>query len=270
MRKASLGRRFAPALVAAVAIFAVAAAALFPLSTSGDTDAGDARDSTQARAERPSPSATETVPSSTRVALIGKVRSGADIVARVEPESSSEAIETFPSVNEQGSPQVFLLQPEGGEVAATDEWVPALLPVRPNGTTGYLPLEDLEILSTDYMIEVDRSEFELTVWEGDEVIMRVPISLGTGETPTPTGLFYLASLLELPDPTTVYGPYAYGISGYSETLTDWKGGGIIGLHGTNDPKSIGKAVSHGCIRMRNADIKRLIPLLPLGTPIEIT
>lgn len=253
--------------VVAVGAASVGMFLLFSAPPSADGEAAPYR----AVSRSPFPLPIETAaPSPPPGAIIGRVRSDDDIVARTEPERSSEAIETFASVNEQGSPQVFLLQPDGGEVAADDEWVKALLPVRPNGTTGYLPVDELEILSTDYSIEVDRSEFELTVWEGEEEIMRAPISLGTGKTPTPTGLFYLASLLEPPDPTTVYGPYAYGLSGYSETLTDWKDGGIIGLHGTNDPESIGKAVSHGCIRMRNADIKRLIPLLPLGTPIEIT
>ena len=179
-------------------------------------------------------------------------------------------IGTFPSVNAQGAPQVFLLEPDGPRIPKGEKWVRALLPVRPNGTTGYLPVADLDVQTTDYRIVVERSEFELTVYDGDDQLMRVPIGLGTGETPTPVGRFFLASLLQPPDPNTVYGPYAYGLSGYSETLTDWEDGGIIGLHGTNDPKSIGGRVSHGCIRMRNQDIERLVPLLPLGTPIEIT
>jgi lipoprotein-anchoring transpeptidase ErfK/SrfK len=68
---------------------------------------------------------------------------------------------------------------------------------------------------------------------------------------------------------SVYGAYAYGLSGFSNVLTDWEGGGIIGVHGTNDPSSIGIRSSHGCIRMYNRDIKRLVRILPLGTPIEI-
>ena len=67
----------------------------------------------------------------------------------------------------------------------------------------------------------------------------------------------------------MYGTYAYGLSAFSDVLTDWAGGGIIGLHGTNDPSSIGDRKSHGCIRMYNSDIEKLVPVLPLGTPIEI-
>lgn len=205
--------------------------------------------------------------------LIGQV-SGEEITARMRPRIDSPSIGTFESTNEQGAAQVFLLEPEkldgDGALPADQEWVRALLPIRPNQTSGYLPVEDLEVFSTDYRIEVDRSAFELTVYEGEEQLMEVPIGLGTGETPTPVGRFYLASLLQPPDPNTIYGIYAYGLSGYSETLTNWKGGGVIGLHGTNDPESIPGHVSHGCIRMLNEDIEKLVPLLPLGTPIQIT
>jgi hypothetical protein len=205
--------------------------------------------------------------------LIGQV-SGTEITARARPRIDSPDLGTFESTNEQGAPQVFLLEPEEldaeGSLPQDQEWVRALLPVRPNGTTGYLPVDQLEIFSTDYRLEVERAAFELRVYKGDEKLMEVPIGLGTGETPTPVGRFYLASLLQPPDPNTVYGEYAYGLSGYSETLLDWEGGGIIGLHGTNDPASIGTEVSHGCIRMLNEDIGRLVPVLPLGTPIVIT
>ena len=67
----------------------------------------------------------------------------------------------------------------------------------------------------------------------------------------------------------MYGNYAYGLSAFSDALTDWAGGGIIGLHGTNDPSSIGDRKSHGCIRLYNWDIEKLVPILPLGTPVEI-
>ncbi len=68
----------------------------------------------------------------------------------------------------------------------------------------------------------------------------------------------------------MYGTFAYGLSGFSNVLKSFAGGsGVIGLHGTNDPSVIGQDVSAGCIRMRNEDIERLVPILPLGTPVEI-
>jgi lipoprotein-anchoring transpeptidase ErfK/SrfK len=95
------------------------------------------------------------------------------------------------------------------------------------------------------------------------------VGIGTGETPTPVGTFYLAGLFKPPDTTTVYGVSIYTLSGFSEVLTNWQLGGIIGLHGTNDPTSIGRDASHGCIRMLNRDILSLERILPLGTPIVI-
>ena len=73
-----------------------------------------------------------------------------------------------------------------------------------------------------------------------------------------------------PDPKGPYGPYAFGLSGFSEVIHHFNGGdGVIGLHGTNQPAAVGHDVSHGCIRMRNSDISYLARLLPLGTPIRI-
>ena len=72
-----------------------------------------------------------------------------------------------------------------------------------------------------------------------------------------------------PTPDSIYGAYAYGLSAFSKVITTWKWGGVIGLHGTNEPSSIGHRVSHGCIRMHNRAIEYLARILPLGTPITI-
>ena len=66
-----------------------------------------------------------------------------------------------------------------------------------------------------------------------------------------------------------YGPVAFGTSARSPILTDWPGGGVVGIHGTDLPELIPGRVSHGCIRLRNADVRRLGRLMPLGTPITI-
>ncbi|HEX2240693.1 MAG TPA: L,D-transpeptidase, partial [Actinomycetota bacterium] len=75
--------------------------------------------------------------------------------------------------------------------------------------------------------------------------------------------------LKPPSDNSIYGKFAYGLSAYAEAADDWYGNGVIGLHGTNDPTSVGRPASHGCIRMRNEDITELARLLPLGTPILI-
>ena len=103
------------------------------------------------------------------------------------------------------------------------------------------------------------TEHRLRVFDGDEVIVDEPIGVGRSDRPTPGGIYYLKELLQPPGANSVYGTYAYGLSGFSNVLQSFNGGaGVIGLHGTNDPSSIGGDVSSGCIRMQNDVIERLV------------
>lgn len=187
------------------------------------------------------------------------------IGARSEPSRSATIISTHAHPTARGVPLVF--QVLHGPV---DGWVEVLLPVRPNGTTGWVPVEELEITRNRYRLDVDVRRHQLTVFRDGERLMTTKVAVGTGATPTPIGRFYLTELLRPPDPTDIYGPFAYGLSGFSETLDAFNGGpGIIGIHGTNRPDLLGTDVSHGCIRVDNDVISELATLLPLGTPIAI-
>lgn len=168
---------------------------------------------------------------------------------------------------ENGGPLVFLLKGTDGNADPVEVY----LPVRPNGTTGFVKRSELgPITHHSYRIMVQVSAHIITVTKGAEVILEEPVGIGTTETPTPGGIFYLKELLRPPNANGPYGPYAYGLSGFSNVLTSFAGGdGVIGIHGTNDPSSIGTDVSHGCIRMSNEGITRLAKVLPLGTPVEI-
>ena len=84
---------------------------------------------------------------------------------------------------------------------------------------------------------------------------------------TPTGLFYVQSRF-VPRRYPILGAFAFETSGYSK-LSDWPGGGVVGVHGTNAPWLIGQAVSHGCVRLRNSDVVALRKLVHVGTPIKI-
>jgi len=190
------------------------------------------------------------------------------VVARTRPADSAPAIASFPRVNEQGVRQVFdLLQEVRGP--GGNEWYSALLPMRPNDTLGYIPANTVAATWTDYWILVERGAFRLTLYKACHAMARFPVGIGEGSTPTPVGIFYLQSLLRPPDPNSVYGTYAYGLAGYSAVIHDWRWGGIVGLHGTDDPSGTGHVVSHGCLRMFNKDIDYLARLLPVGTPIAI-
>lgn len=151
-----------------------------------------------------------------------------------------------------------------------DGWVRVLLPVRPNGSTGWVKSSDVRLLPSRFRVEVDLSDNALTVYDGDRVFLEDTVAVGKPGTPTPVGIFYLRVLLKAPDPNTVYGPYAYGLSSHSEVLEEFNGGDAeIGIHGNNDSSLLGQDVSAGCIRMDNDKITRLAGILPLGTPVEI-
>jgi len=155
------------------------------------------------------------------------------------------------SPNEDGAPRVFLVKSRRGD------WLEVLLPVRPNGTKGWIRTSEVSLSENDYRIRI-------------EIIDEEPIGVGQGNTPTPGGEYYITELLAQPNPNGPYGPYAYGLSGYSDVLRTFAGAdGVIGLHGTNDPAGLGHDVSHGCIRMSNDGISRLARELPLGTPVVI-
>jgi lipoprotein-anchoring transpeptidase ErfK/SrfK len=86
--------------------------------------------------------------------------------------------------------------------------------------------------------------------------------------PTPAGDFYIREVMTgFDDP--FYGPVAFGTSARSAVLTDWPGGGVIGIHGTSIPQILPGRVSHGCVRMKNGPIRQLLRLMPIGTPLAI-
>ncbi|MCA1702917.1 MAG: L,D-transpeptidase [Actinobacteria bacterium] len=180
-----------------------------------------------------------------------------------EPSAASPWMQ-LPSPNEDGAPRVFLV------TARENDWLEVLLPVRPNGTKGWIRSSDVALSENDYRISIELGAHRITVWRGPEIIDQEPIGVGAGNTPTPGGEYYITELLAQPNPKGPYGPFAYGLSGYSDVLRSFAGAdGVIGLHGTNDPAGLGHDVSHGCIRMSNAGITRLAKVRPLGTPVAI-
>jgi L,D-transpeptidase catalytic domain len=219
---------------------------------------------------RPSPSL---LPAKTRErpcekpTIIGTIRVDS-LVARATPDPAGDEVAFLSGRNKWGVPQVLdlLSQVRGADGS---RWYKALLPIRPNGTKAYVPGRALELASTPYRLVLNRDRYQLALYKGCKRIERFSVGIGTGDTPTPVGRFYLNVLLKPPDPDTIYGVYAYGLSAFSDVLVNWRGGGVVGLHGTNQPWSIGKDSSHGCIRMYNSDISDLAKLLPLGTPITI-
>jgi L,D-transpeptidase catalytic domain len=148
-------------------------------------------------------------------------------------------------------------------------WLRIRLPMRPNGRTGWVPRNDLGPLqAVRTMLRVNRALLRATLYRDGRPIWSSPVGVGKASTPTPAGHFWIRSRLRGLRDDPVYGPYAFGTGAYS-VLSDWPGGGVIGIHGTDRPQLIPGRPSHGCIRVPNAAITQLRRLMPIGTPVAI-
>jgi lipoprotein-anchoring transpeptidase ErfK/SrfK len=108
------------------------------------------------------------------------------------------------------------------------------------------------------------------VLDGDELIFETIIGVGSPSSPTPVGMYFVTDAVRITNPNGPWGPYAFGLSARSDTVTEFNGGdGIIGIHGTNRPNSIGEAQSLGCVRIPNDVMLELAELLSVGSPVTI-
>lgn len=234
-------------------------------SRSPSADAADASPTpTPDPTSEPTPTPTEDPWASTIATAPGDA---VDIYAEAGAAAPDRTITAAEVVSLPGQiPLTFLV------VDQEDDWLQVALPVRPNGSTGWVKAADVTLSSTDFAIEVRLTDHLLRLYDAGEVVLEVPVGVGRDEVPTPGGVYFIKELLQPPTPGGVYGAFAYGLSGYSPVLESFAGGqGAIGIHGTNEPETVGTDASHGCIRMLDADITRLVTEfgLPLGTPVQI-
>jgi lipoprotein-anchoring transpeptidase ErfK/SrfK len=186
-----------------------------------------------------------------------------DVVARSEPSRGARAVGTLRAQTPEATTNIVL------PLARRRLWVKVRLPALPNGTTGWVPRSALGAYGTvRTRLVVDVAKRRLTLLKDGRAVLRVPVGVGAPDAPTPRGQFVVRNILTR-FKSKFYGPIALGTSARSETLTDWPGGGYVGIHGTDEPQLIPGAVSHGCIRLRNADIVRVARALPIGTPLTI-
>jgi hypothetical protein len=191
----------------------------------------------------------------------------ADVTGEIHlsPSSSSRAITKLMYFTPDGFDQSYILLRE--HWVGRRAWVKLRVPMRPNGRVGWVPRSDLDQFHVSHMeIVIKRGARSLTLYRNAQVIYRAPVGVGKPSTPTPPGHFWITEAF--PSSDAAYGPYAFGTSDYSR-LSDWPGGGIVGLHGTNEPQLVPGDPSHGCIRLRNNDILALSHLVKIGTPLLI-
>lgn len=178
-------------------------------------------------------------------------------------------IDRFGLRNVNRFPTVFGVLEEKVDARCNATWLHVQLPLRPNGITGWVRADRVDRIPVEARIVVDLSQKRLRLYEHGKVKVRSTVAIGSHATPTPLGNYYVNQRLIPSDTSGPFGPGAIGISAFSPVLTGWAQGGPVAIHGTNAPSSIGRAVSNGCIRVRNGVLKRLWPIAVAGTPVII-
>lgn len=149
-------------------------------------------------------------------------------------------------------------------------WYRVTVPGRPNGRTGWVRAAALELQPVNKRLIIYRGARKFEFWDGARLVRTGKVAVGKRGAETPLGLFYVTDKFDprIDPDWSILGNYAFETSAYSK-LTDWPGGGIVGVHGTPNPELLGQAVSHGCVRLHNRDIEFLRNRVPLGTPVKI-
>lgn len=189
-------------------------------------------------------------------------------IARARPTARSRAITRLGLWTPENTPNLVMML-EGIRYPGGVEWIKVRLATLPNNTTGWVRRSSLgRFRMVRTRLVIHRSLFRATLYRAGKPIFRARIGVGQSHWPTPRGEYFIRNELCCYN-NAVYGPFAFGLSARSAVLTDWPGGGFIGIHGTNAPSLIPGRISHGCIRMRNGDITRLVRLVSVGTPVSI-
>jgi len=189
-------------------------------------------------------------------------------IARTEPVATSSPVASLATATPDRTPNALTVLRTTTD-AAGQLWVKVRLPVLPNGTVAWVRRHSLGAYQTvSTHLVVDRQRLRATLHRNGRLVFTAPVGVGTDSWPTPAGSFLIRSELTR-YASAFYGPVAFGMSARSAVLTDWPGGGFVGIHGTNEPRLIPGRISHGCVRMRNSDILRLAKLMPVGTPVTI-
>ena len=175
----------------------------------------------------------------------------------------------FGRLNVNGYPTYFGVLGKRVGADCRPLWYRVQLPIRPNGAVGWVHASSIELQRVDLRIEVDVSQRRLSLFRSGRNVLDATVAVGASATPTPIGRFYVNQELVPDDSDGPFGPGAIGISAFSPVLTGWAQGGPVAIHGTNEPWSIGQAVSNGCIRLPNDTLTRLFKIVPPGTQVII-
>jgi len=187
---------------------------------------------------------------------------------RRRPSASAPRIARTHLVTEDGFPEVYPVL-RSFTAHSGNGWLRVRVPMRPNGRTGWVRASALgPLYRVRTRLVVNRRRLRATLYRSGRPIWRSPVGIGAPRTPTPAGFFWIREKFSVAWARSIYGPRAFGTGAYSR-LSEWPGGGVIGIHGTGQPWLIPGRPSHGCIRLPNSAIRRLYRLMPVGTPLWI-
>jgi lipoprotein-anchoring transpeptidase ErfK/SrfK len=183
------------------------------------------------------------------------------------PSRAARVLKTWPEYRPEDfhpTPVVAVSAKTGVDDQA---WYRIIVPGRPNGRRGWVRGSEIALEKNQWQVVIYRGSRELQLWKGDRLAYRAKVAVGAPGMETPLGLYYVTFRFR-PVKQPFLGTYAFATSAFSK-LSDWPGGGVVGLHGTYQPWLLGQAVSHGCVRMSNETANFLRDRIPVGTLIRI-
>lgn len=190
----------------------------------------------------------------------------AQVAVRTKPSPTAPRMAVLSQFRRDFRPRVVLALDVRRDAKGRPAWYRLSLAGRPNGRTGWVPAASVTLKPTRKELVIDRSARTLELRDAGRLVLRTRVAVGAPGMETPLGRFYVMAKFRPTAP--ILGAYAFETSAYSK-LSEWPGGGVVGIHGTDAPWLLGQAVSHGCVRVANEVILRLRGLVPVGTPIRI-
>jgi lipoprotein-anchoring transpeptidase ErfK/SrfK len=217
----------------------------------------------------PTAGARATKPSEVDVVGSGTI-TWAQVAVLAKPKAGAPRVAVLDQFRPDFRPQYVLALEAAHAKSGQPTWYRISVPGRPNGRTGWVRAAALELRPVQKRVVIYRGARKFEFWDGARLVRSGKVAVGAEGAETPLGLFYVTDKFNPAiDPDwAILGAYAFETSAYSK-LTDWPGGGIVGVHGTPWPNLLGQAVSHGCIRLHNRDVEFLRNRVPLGTPVKI-
>ena len=212
---------------------------------------------------RPAPTPTPTRDPGAPPDASGVVTDAASLVIHASPGGPVKV--ALPNPTAKGAPLVLLI------VGKQPGWYQVSLPIRPNGSTGWVPAEAVSVRDIPYQITVKQSTHTATLWHDGTLVRQFPTAVGAPGTESPDGLFFVDVIIDNRGGNTAYGPWVLGLSGFSNVYTTFEGGDAeVAFHGTNNDASVGRSASHGCFRLHNTEVTSLAHTVTLGTPVYVS